>query len=280
MNTKNFTAIIFIVLTIAYNTAICIANPIKMELKLWYNQPALIWEEALPIGNGRLGAMIYGGKEKEDIQFNEETLWTGGPHEYSHKGAFQCLQQIRELIWDGKQKEAETLAMEKFMSIPIGQKNYQPFGDLWIEFQGQGEITDYRCELDLSTAVCRTTYKSGGNTYTREYLASSTDQAIVINLKSRGKSSLTFVEMLMQSHFDAIDLLPALPTDIPDGHVRGMRARGGSELEFNWKNGQLVQLKVHSTVGSPLTIRYGNKKFACKTLKGQVLVFDNRLSII
>ncbi len=199
---KSFTAILCIIFATICNTAICIAKPVGQELKLWYNQPASIWEEALPIGNGRLGAMIYGGKEEEHIQFNEETLWTGEPHDYSHEGAFQYLQQIRELIWDGKQKEAETLAMEKFMSIPIGQKKYQPFGDLWIKFQGQGEITDYRRELDLSTAVSSTTYKAGGNTYTREYLASSPDQAIVINLKSSGKSSLTFDLSLSSLHQD------------------------------------------------------------------------------
>ena len=106
------------------------------DLKLWYDKPATIWEEALPIGNGRLGAMIYGGTGKDHIQFNEETLWTGEPHDYSNEGASGYLEKIRELIWQGKQKEAEALAMEKFMSVPLRQKAYQPFGDVWLTFPG------------------------------------------------------------------------------------------------------------------------------------------------
>ena len=238
---KNLATILCIIFATICNTATCSSKSAVKELKLWYNQPASIWEEALPIGNGRLGAMIYGGKDQEHIQFNEETLWTGEPHDYSHEGAFQYLQQIRELIWEGKQKEAETLAMEKFMSIPIGQKKYQPFGDLWIKFQGQGEITDYRRELDLSTAVSTTTYKAGGITYTREYLASAPDQAIVVNLKASGKSSLTFDLSLSALH----EAFTANPKD--DGTL---------ELNVKVKAGVLAgtaRLKI-ATKGGKITI--------------------------
>jgi alpha-L-fucosidase 2 len=100
----------------------------KEDLTLWYEKPASRWEEALPVGNGRLGAMIFGGTAEDHIQFNEETLWTGGPHDYSNKGASGYLGKIRELIWQGKQKEAEDLALEKFMSVPLRQEKYQPFG--------------------------------------------------------------------------------------------------------------------------------------------------------
>jgi len=98
------------------------------DLMLWYEKPASKWEEALPIGNGRIGAMIYGGIAEEHIQFNEETLWTGRPHDYSNIGASAYLGRIRELIWQGKQDEAEKLALEKFMSVPLRQEKYQPFG--------------------------------------------------------------------------------------------------------------------------------------------------------
>src|SRR6476646_3759587 len=103
-------------------------------LTLWYKQPANLWVEALPVGNGRMGAMVFGGIAKERIQFNESTVWTGEPHDYAHKGASKYLNQIRELLWAGKQKEAEDLAMREFMSVPVRQKAYQPFGDLEIEF--------------------------------------------------------------------------------------------------------------------------------------------------
>ena len=108
-----------------------------------------------------LVAMVFGGTAEDHIQFNEETLWTGEPHDYSHEGAFGYLAKIRDLIWQGKQKEAEDLATEKFMSVPLGQKKYQPFGDIWLSFPGHGEVTGYRRELDISKALCRTSYKAG-----------------------------------------------------------------------------------------------------------------------
>jgi len=172
----------------------------KENLILWYEKPAAIWEEALPVGNGRLGAMIYGGTEEDHIQFNEETLWTGGPHDYSNKGAFGYLGRIRELIWQGKQKEAEDLALEKFMSVPLHQEKYQPFGDLWLTFPGQGNVTDYRRELDLSTAVCKTSYDAGGTSFTREYIASYPDNLIAINLACSKKNALTFDVSLTALH--------------------------------------------------------------------------------
>jgi alpha-L-fucosidase 2 len=172
----------------------------KENLKIWYEKPAAIWEEALPVGNGRLGAMIYGGTEQDHIQFNEETLWTGGPHDYSNKGAFEYLGRIRELIWQGKQKEAEDLALEKFMSVPLHQEKYQPFGDLWLTFPGHGNVTDYRRELDLSTAVCKTSYDAGDISFTREYIASYPDNLIAINLASSKKKALTFDVSLTALH--------------------------------------------------------------------------------
>src|SRR6266581_4451723 len=84
--------------------------------QLWYTKPANIWTDALPVGNGRLGAMIFGGTAHERIQFNESTVWTGEPHDYAHRGAYQSLGKIRELLWAGKQKEAEDIAMKEFMS--------------------------------------------------------------------------------------------------------------------------------------------------------------------
>jgi alpha-L-fucosidase 2 len=197
---KNYVLAIFALLLSIINSNFCDAGSLPRNLKLWYSQPAAIWEEALPIGNGRLGAMIFGGTAEEHIQFNEETLWTGAPHDYSHEGAAQYLGQIRELIWQGKQKDAEALAMEKFMSVPIGQRKYQPFGDLWIKFKDQGEVTNYRRELDLTTALCRTTYKSISTTYTREYLASVPDQTIAVSLKADKKQSISFDLSLSALH--------------------------------------------------------------------------------
>src|SRR5204862_3611255 len=119
------------------------------SLTLWYTHPAEKWVEALPIGNGRLGAMIFGNVTNEHLQFNEDTLWTGQPHEYQHPGAAKFLPQIRQLLWAGNQREAEDLAMKEFMSAPIRQKAYQPFGDVWLSFPAHTNVTSYRRELDL-----------------------------------------------------------------------------------------------------------------------------------
>jgi alpha-L-fucosidase 2 len=185
-------SILLIYVAALIQTAISCKPQENNDLKLWYDKPALKWEEALPVGNGRLGAMIYGGTAEDHIQFNEETLWAGKPHDYSNEGAFSSLTNIRELLWKGRQKEAEDLAFKTFMSDPVRQQKYQPFGDLWLKFPGHDSCSDYRRELDLSQALCRTSYKTGKTTYTREYFASSPDNAIVIRLTADRKASLTF----------------------------------------------------------------------------------------
>jgi len=196
------------------------------NLKLWYEKPASRWEEALPIGNGRLGAMIFGGISEDHIQFNEETLWSGEPHDYSNEGAYEYLGKIRELIWQGEQKEAEELALEKFMSVPLRQKKYQPFGDLWINFTGHENVSGYKRELDLSNAVCKTSYQSGGHTFTREYIASCPDNLIVIHLACSGNNALTFDLSLTAEH-EAYSVIPdkdgiiRLKVKVKDGALYG-----------------------------------------------------------
>jgi alpha-L-fucosidase 2 len=127
----------------------------ESPLTLRYRQPAKTWVEALPVGNGKLGAMIFGGVATERIQFNEQTVWTGAPHDYAHKGAYRSLDKLRDLLWAAKQREAEDLAMKEFMSEPLHQMAYQAFGDLLLDFPGvdAGSVTGYRRALDLDTAT-------------------------------------------------------------------------------------------------------------------------------
>lgn len=169
-------------------------------LKLWYDHPAEEWTEALPVGNGRMGAMIFGGVEKEHIQFNEETLWTGEPHDYAHPGASRYLDEIRRLLSEGRQEEAERLATEEFMSVPVRQKDYQPFGDLYLEFPAHDTYDNYRRELDISNAICRTSYESGGIKYTREVIASQPRQVIAMHLRTETKGTLAFRVKLDAAH--------------------------------------------------------------------------------
>ena len=171
-------------------------------LSLWYRQPAARWVEALPVGNGRMGAMVFGGVAEDRIQFNEHTVWSGGPHEYQHPGAYKYLGQIRELLFQGRQKEAEDLAMKEFMSIPLGQKEYQAFGDLLLNFPGvrDAEVTNYRRALDLDTATATTEYTYGDFGYKREVFASFPGRAIVVRLTAGEPRRISFRATLKSIH--------------------------------------------------------------------------------
>jgi len=196
------------------------------NLKLWYNKPALKWTEALPIGNGRLGAMIFGGVENDRIQFNEETLWTGSPNDYAHKGASKYLGQVRQLLADGKQKEAEELAMAELMGVPVRQKTYQAFGDLNLHFTGQKDIANYHRELDLKSALCRVSYKAGGVNYSREYISSNPDQVIAIRLTADQAKALNFTLDMSSLHeaktMEASGNLLTPKVNVKEGVLRGV----------------------------------------------------------
>jgi len=167
---------------------------------LWYRQPAAEWNEAMPIGNGRLGAMIFGDPAKDRIQFNESTVWTGEPHEYQRKGAVEHLPAIRRLLAEGRQKEAEALAMDKFMGDPIRQKAYQAFGDLWIEQSGIANSNGYRRDLDLETATASVAFTANGVQYRREYLASHPAGVIRVRLTANKPESLQLRIRLTGAH--------------------------------------------------------------------------------
>jgi len=170
---------------------------------LWYQRPADAWTEALPIGNGRLGAMVFGGTAHERIQFNEDTLWAGKPRDYVHQGAAEYLPVLRRLLGEGKQREAEQLAMEHFMSVPLRQFPYQPFGDLLLEFPGHEKPEDYRRELDLDAGVTRVRYRIGDTTFTREVFASAPDQVIVVRIAADKEGQVEFAATLKSPHPDA-----------------------------------------------------------------------------
>ncbi len=184
---------------------------------LKYSEPASIWEEALPLGNGKIGAMVYGGVTQEHIQFNEETLWTGQVHDYSNKGSHQYLEEIRKLLTDGKQREAELLAMDKFMSIPLGQMAYQPFGDLIMNFPDHQDYSDYKRKLDLETATCLVSYTTQGVRYTREIFVSSTNNILVVRLEADKAGALDF-----NWHLDSRHFIKSIHTE---GDIQGLTVR-------------------------------------------------------
>jgi alpha-L-fucosidase 2 len=170
------------------------------SLILWYQQPAVAWEEALPVGSGRLGAMVFGGLPDERIQFNEDTLWTGQPHNYDRAGAGDALPEIRQLVFSGKVNEAADLARKRFLSDPVRQKAYQPFGDIHLHFPGQTAVSNYRRQLDLDTAIARTSYRVAGVSYQREVFASYPDNVIVIHLTADQPGNLNLTVSMDSPH--------------------------------------------------------------------------------
>ena len=155
------------------------------RLKLWYDEPATQWVEALPVGNGRLGGMVFGGIGQERIQLNEDTLWGGGPFDPAREGALAALPEIRRLIAAGEHAAAQALAQERFMANPMAGMPYQTVGDLLITMAESETTQNYRRELDLDTAVARTTFQIGSAQHTREVYVSPVDQVMVIELSGR-----------------------------------------------------------------------------------------------
>jgi alpha-L-fucosidase 2 len=155
------------------------------ELVLRYDRPAGEWVEALPVGNGRLGAMVFGGIAHERLQLNEDTLWAGGPYDPANPAALPALPEIRRLIAAGDYAAAQKLAQERFMAKPMQQMPYQCLGDIFLTFPGSETVRDYQRSLDLDTAVARTEYTVGATRFVRETFVSPVDQVIVLRLTTR-----------------------------------------------------------------------------------------------
>ena len=162
------------------------------NLVLWYQKPAEAWTDALPIGNGRLGAMVFGGVERERIQLNEETLWDGGPRDTNNPNALEALPKVQQLLFDDKNEEATKLAGETMLGVPERIKSYQSLGDLFLEFSHDGDPTEYRRELNLNTGIAKTTYRCGDVNFSREVFATAVDNLIVVRIESGTAGQLAF----------------------------------------------------------------------------------------
>jgi alpha-L-fucosidase 2 len=183
---KRITAVVFLLVA-------CKLSIAQQPLKLWYNEPAKnSWTSALPVGNGRLGGMVFGNPEKECIQLNEATVWSGSPNRNDNPDALASLPQIRQLIFEGKQKEAQELAGNTMQTKKSNGQMFQPVGSLFLSFPGHDNYTNFYRDLDIERAIQKTTYQVNGVTYTREVLASVPAQAIVIRLTASKPEQLTF----------------------------------------------------------------------------------------
>ncbi|HSP43808.1 MAG TPA: glycoside hydrolase family 95 protein [Luteolibacter sp.] len=172
------------------------------ELKLWYDKPAGKWTEALPVGNGRLGAMVFGGTTAERIQLNEESLWAGCQVEAFAPDFKQHLEEVRRLILEGKNLEAHEYGLAHLTQTPTSFRSYEPLGDIFLDFSVNGGISGYRRELLLQDAISRTVYRAGDATITREVLASAPADVLAIRVSSDRPGALSFAVRLAR-HKDA-----------------------------------------------------------------------------
>jgi alpha-L-fucosidase 2 len=185
---------------------------------LWYDAPAAAWVEALPIGSGRLGAMVFGGVASERLQLNEDTLWAGGPYDPTNPDALAALPEIRRLIFAGKYRDAHDLAKARMMARPLTQMPYQMPCDLVLSFPARAHanaadapIDGYRRELRLDTAIARTRFASGGATFTRDAFASAADQVIAVRLTCDRPGRIAFDLTLRSPQGARTDANPATP---------------------------------------------------------------------
>ncbi|WP_429372028.1 glycoside hydrolase family 95 protein [Paenibacillus sp. DS2015] len=173
-------------------------------LRLWYTRPAGQWNEALPIGNGRLGAMVFGTTSLDKIQLNEDSLWYGGPGRAANPPAHAHLTDIRTLLREGRQEEAEHLARMAMTASPKYEQPYQPLGDLLLKFMGiEDTVEDYERELDLERSMVTVSFRSRGVLYRRQYFVSEPEGVMVIRLTTDYPGTLTFSANLMRRPFDS-----------------------------------------------------------------------------
>jgi alpha-L-fucosidase 2 len=219
------------------------AVPPAEPLSLWYRAPAgpTNWTEALPVGNGRLGAMVFGGVEREQLQLNEDTLWAGEPYDPANTNALAALSEVRRLIFDGKYADAQKLVGEKMMGHPMRQMPYETVGDLFLTFPTNGTVGNYRRDLNLNTAVASVSYTRDGVKFTRQIFSSPVDQVIVVRLTADKPGQISFTagmdtpqEVAIATEMNAIKNSIG---KIPDG------AEFASELVMRGVNGQANGIK-------------------------------------
>ncbi len=221
------------------------------KLSLWYRRPATVWTEALPIGNGRLGAMIFGGIEGERIQLNEDTLWGGSPYDPSNPEALQALPEVRKLVFEGKYKEAEALIQAKMMSKPLKQMPYQTIGDLRLAFPSVNEVSDYRRELDLNSAISTVNYKTDGVEFKREIFATAVDNVIVLRLTANKPGQVSFSAAMQSPQKGSVS--------IDGGNTLVLDGRNGSYLGIEGKLKFQTRVAIKNSGGKVETECSGEK---------------------
>ena len=247
--------------------------------QLWYDRPAMTWTQALPIGNGTMGGMVYGTPAVERIQLNEETIWAGQPNQVCNPAAKENLPKVRQLIFEGKYKEAEKLANEKVMPLGANQNcgmPYQPFGDLWIAMPGHANYTDYERLLDLDNARSVVRYTVDGVRYERETLAPLGSKVISIHLTASRPGMISFTASFNTPHSDVLtggEGMEATLTGVSAKHenLKG-KVRFQGRMTVQTKGGQAGQadgqLSVKAADEATLYVTVGTNVINYKDITG------------
>jgi alpha-L-fucosidase 2 len=236
------------------------ADPAPRKDILWYRQPAAKWMEAMPIGNGLTGAMVFGGIQKERIALNNSSFWSGRPHDYDNPDALKYFPQIRDLVFAGKFQEAEKMADEHFFGLPAAQQAYQPLGDLLLSFNGLENADDYRRELDIQTGIAKVTFHSGDTLFTRETFISYPDRVMVVRFTSDKPGRISLQANFKSPYLDRVTTTPTTLT-----------------MDGTWKGPILIKNPLIAPVeGKGLTFQTA---LQAQTEGGQSDTVDNTLRI-
>ncbi len=208
-------------------------DPTASATTLWYLQPAGKWDEALPVGNGRLGAMVFGGPEHEHIGLNEQTVWTGGPYDPARPGGAAAMPGIRQLVFAKKYIEAEDLFGRTALGKPVEQMKYQPLGNLLLEFPGHSAAVDYHRQLDLETAIAGVAYRVGSVHFRREVFVSPVDQVIVVRLTANKPGSIS-----LRARIDGVKNLKT-----PGDESHSCSVLGSGRLLLRGKTGSMLGIE-------------------------------------
>jgi alpha-L-fucosidase 2 len=227
----------------------CSSNTEKQNdsMKLWYRQPAAVWEEALPVGNGRLGAMVFGDPVNERIQLNEESIWAGSKINNNNPDALKSLPELQKALFESKYSKALKIADKNLLGTPPRIRSYQPLGDLLINYNWTGKPDNYRRELDLATGIARTSFKVDGKSYVQEVFVSAPDNMIVVHINSPDKGPVN-ASFTLSREQDAVVKAVDVNTLLLTGQIIDaedpLAGPGGEHMKF------AGELRLSATNGS------------------------------
>ncbi|MCF2650709.1 glycosyl hydrolase family 95 catalytic domain-containing protein [Niallia circulans] len=225
----------------------------QSKKRLWYEQPANDWNEALPIGNGRIGGMVFGHIEREQIQLNEDSVWYGGPRDRNNPDALTQFPTIREHLENGEIREAEKLAALACTGIPESQRHYEPLGDLRIDFHHEDDVfANYKRELDLDRGVATIKYMCKDIAYNRDIFTSYPDQVMVIRLTASKEKEIAFQLFLDRGKTRNIDDMKAVE---PDYLIMDGKTGGENGIHFHTGVKVLVEKGVITSIGNRIIVQ-------------------------